>query len=209
MFHAGDSLLLSKFLAAALRVGGQVCSFGEYQKPHRIKCRSPGVRAFVLSLELLQAMLEPWLVRLPLASHEDEAVELHTLAKDWNILERFLENNKNAAVHHVGVRKPPQIDPVRIDLVIRDQDKAFWELCLQSPIFRQLNLAPHALVTADSNVSRTTPLGKSRNHQAKGFLCECHVRVIFMFVDQIQGGTNDLGHDDDYTATVEPRCHQK
>lgn len=209
MLHASDSLFLPKFIAAALRVGGQVCSFGEYQKPHRIKCRSPRVRAFMPGLEFLQAMLEPWLVRLPLASHEDEAVKLHTLTKDWDILERFLKDNKKAAVHHVGVRKPPQIDPVCINLVVRYQNQALWKLCLQSPIFRQLNLVSHALVAADSNVSRTTPLGKSRNHQAKGLLGKCHVRVIFVFVDQIQGGTNDLGHDDDYTAAVEPCCHQK
>ena len=163
----------------------------------------------MLGLKFLQAMLKPGLVGNPLASHEDEAVERHALAKNRHIFERLLENNEETAVHRVAVRQPPQIDPVCVDLMIRYQHQSFRKLQLQSSILHQLNLTSHTLISTDANVGWAPPFGKSSDNQSEVLLGECHVGVIIVLVDEIQWGSNNLGHNDDYAAAVEPPCHNK
>lgn len=76
-------------------------------------------------------MLKPWLVRRPLASHEDKTVEHHARAHQWDILKRLFQDDEEAAMHLVGVCNPPKVNPVSVDLVVRDQNETLGEPGLQ------------------------------------------------------------------------------
>lgn len=63
----------------------------------------------MLALELLEAMLKPWLVSDPVARHEDKAIEQHPRPNDRNIFQRLLQYNVNVAMHSICVAYPPEI----------------------------------------------------------------------------------------------------
>lgn len=62
-------------------------------------------------------MVESLLVGGPFAGEEDEAIEHHAGAKDGDVFYGFLEDNVDVAVHGAGVGQPPEVDPVRVDLL--------------------------------------------------------------------------------------------
>jgi hypothetical protein len=84
----------------------------------------------VARVELLQAVVQALLVFGPFAGHEDEAVELHGGADDGDPFEALLEDDVDVAVGGDGVCvcDPPQVQPVGVDLVVRQQDDAVWEV---------------------------------------------------------------------------------
>lgn len=53
--------------------------------------------------------LETTFICLPFPRQKDEVVELGTPAKDGDILQRFLQDDVDAAMHLVGVRDPPEV----------------------------------------------------------------------------------------------------
>ena len=63
-------------------------------------------------------MDETRLVLLPFPRKEDEAVELHAEAEEWDIFERFLEDDIDVPVHFGRVCHPPKVEPIRVELVI-------------------------------------------------------------------------------------------
>lgn len=135
-------------------------------------------------------MLKPWFVGRPLASHEDETVEHHASAHDRDILKRLFQNDEDAAMHLVGICNPPEIDPISVDLVVRDHDETLREPGLQQAIFRYMDLSTHASITTDPEKRRRAPLGDSTENQSKTLLCICHIRIVVIFVDQIQRGAD-------------------
>lgn len=56
------------------------------------------------------------LVLGPISGKKDEAVEHHAGAEDGNVLQSFLENDKNVTVHAPGVGDPPEVEPVGVYL---------------------------------------------------------------------------------------------
>lgn len=102
-------------LAAAIT--GQIRSFGEEHEPHGIIILSAfGIRLGLA--EFTQAMGEAGSVSSHLARHEDEPIEHHARADEWDPAQRFFEDNVDVAVHtrSVSIANPPQIQPVSIDL---------------------------------------------------------------------------------------------
>lgn len=99
MLHISNSLLLRPSLAFFPGHTAKVGALREYEKPHRV---------FGIA-KLLQVSSEPWLVKLPLSRQEDEVVELCAPTENWNILERLLEDDVDAAMHFVCIRYPPKI----------------------------------------------------------------------------------------------------
>ena len=102
MFHIFEALFCCPFCAFLARALGEICAFGEDEEPHWIG----GV------VELVEVLLEGCFVLLPLALEEDEVVELGAPAYDGDVLEGFLEDDVDVAVHVVGVGYPPQVQPV-------------------------------------------------------------------------------------------------
>jgi len=120
----GEPFLLAVSIACLLCIDGQVRALGVDQEPHGIELLGARQRARVLALQLFQAMLKPWLIGQPFTSHEDKAVEHHALANNGNVLEGFLEDDEDMAMHPIRIRNPPQVEPVRVYLVVSDQHQA-------------------------------------------------------------------------------------
>lgn len=99
MLHVADTLLLCPGLTFCASGFTQVCAFWEYQQPHRI---------FGIT-ELAQMPLETTFIRLPFSRQKDEVVELSTPAKDRDILQRFFQDDIDAAMHLVSICDPPEI----------------------------------------------------------------------------------------------------
>lgn len=61
-------------------------------------------------------LLEVGLILLPFSRKKDEVVKLAAPSDDRNIFQRFLENDIDVAMHIIGVRDPPQVQPVGVQL---------------------------------------------------------------------------------------------
>lgn len=161
------------------------------------------------SLELLQPMLQPGLVTLPLAGHEDEPIEQHALPENGNVLERFLQDNIDVAMHSRRICNPPQIRPVCVDQVVRHEHEAVREHGPQPPIRREGQLSLDGLVSADPHQRWSPPLGDCCDEDAKALLGHGHVSVVIILADEVERRPDQLrGHDND-AAPVEPCCQEK
>ena len=122
--------------AAFAGVAGEVGTFGEDDEPHGVESEGGAAEdAAVGGFELLEAVAEARLVFDPVAGHEDEAVEHHAGADDGDILEGFFEDDVDVTVHVVCVCYPPQVEPVRVQLVVRDHDQPLGKSGLQAAVF--------------------------------------------------------------------------
>lgn len=56
------------------------------------------------------------MILLPFSRKKNEVVKLGAPSDDWDILQRFFEDNIDVAMHVVGVCNPPQVKPVGVQL---------------------------------------------------------------------------------------------
>jgi hypothetical protein len=125
----------------------------------------------------------------PFAGHEDEAIELHRGADDGDPFEAFLEDDVDVAVGRDGVCvcNPPQVEPVGVNLVVRQQDDAVWEVDAEGAVCLLMKLAGNTLITTNADESRTPPLGHCRDEQAEVLLGQGHVGVKVILGEEIEG----------------------
>lgn len=83
-------------------------------------------------------MFEPRLVGGPFAGHEYKSIKHHSLANDGNPAQRVFQNDEESTMHNIRIGEPPEIDPVRVYLVVGDQDQTLWELALQRAALREM-----------------------------------------------------------------------
>ena len=181
----GDGLFDGVGVVLAEGVGGEVGSLREEEEPHGVEAAGAGHGAGVASLELREAVLEAGLVRDPFARHEDEAVEHHARAEDGDVFEVLAEDDVDVAVHAGGVRDPPLVQPVGVDLVVGDEDEAFGEGGLEAACGGDLEEVGHVVVPADADGRRAEPIGHRGQDNAEGLLCQRHVGVVVVFVDPV------------------------
>jgi hypothetical protein len=168
----------------ALLTGGRrkIRSFREDDKPHGLSH----------AVEPRKCLLESALVLLPISGQEDEVVELCTPADDWDIPEGLFQDDVDESVHVVSVCDPPEIQPVRVELVISHQDHAIREIALQTPVLLLDELANHARVSADSDDGRRPPLGQTGDQDGEAFFRVGHVPFVELRVNQLQRCTQKL-----------------
>ena len=108
------------------------------------------------------------------------------------------------AMHSSAVGNPPEIKPIRINLVVRDQHQAVGEHRLQVPILCLMKFTANAFISADSNSRWSTPLGDGNDEDPKGFLCQCHICIIVVLPDEIQRAPDQLDYKDTEDAGPKP-----
>lgn len=106
MTHILNTVLLRPSLAALPGGSAQVGSFRKDYEPHWI----------VGIAKLVEMLLESRLILLPIAGQENEVVKLAAPADQGDVSERFFENDVHMTSHLVGVRNPPQVQPVGVEL---------------------------------------------------------------------------------------------
>ena len=190
MLHVLDASLFCPLCRLLSRNAGQVGTFWEDQEPHRIL----GV------LQVVQCSLHAKSISLPFSAEENEVVELSSPAKDGQVLERFLEDDVDAAVHLVGVCDPPEVHPVGVQLVIRHEHEAVREVTFEGSVVHLVELTLHALVAAHADDGRSPPLGDGGDENGKGLLCPRHVAIVKLWVDELQWGSDELGGGDGQDA---------
>lgn len=116
VLHIGNSHLVGEFPTRIPAVVGQICALWEYEQPHRIPWIVARHRSAMSVVELLQAILDSGLVLCPVASHENEAKELHGRPNDRNPLQRLLQDDEDMAMHSSSVANPPHVEPVSVNL---------------------------------------------------------------------------------------------
>lgn len=109
-------------------------------------------------------MSHPRLVHRHLTRHENKAIKHHALPDDRYVLQGLLQYDVEESVHlrTVGVAHPPEVQPVRVDLMVGNHDHAFWEGELYSSIGRHLYLVGDRGVTAYPYGCRSPPLRHCR-----------------------------------------------
>lgn len=132
----------------------------------------------------------------PVPGHEDEAVEHHARANDGDVLEGFLENDEDVAMHAGGVGDPPEIEPVAVKLVVCYHHHSLREPGFQSAVFALQQLTADGGMAAYSDYGRGEPLGYGDDEDAERLLGEGHVGVVVVFVDDIQRAAEGLGRVD-------------
>lgn len=103
-----DTYFIGKLLAIHSAIIAQIGTFRKNEQPH-------GIFAMVCR-KLLQAMCNPGLILFPFSSHEYEAVELHSDTKEWYIFQRLFQDDIDISMHSSGIRHPPKVKPVRVEL---------------------------------------------------------------------------------------------
>lgn len=128
--------------------------------------------------------LETALVRFPFSREEDKVVKLSTPTKDRDLLQGFLQDDVDAAMHFVSVCNPPQVQPVSVKLLlsalgnlgktvsathlmIGHHHKSMREIATKGSVIHLVQLVLHAFVSGNANSCRSPPLGHGRNKNSK------------------------------------------
>ena len=82
-----DTVLVCPLLASLPSIIGQISAFGEDEQPHGIESIVAREWAAMAGAQLLQTVMEAFLIRGPLAGEEDEAVEHHACAEHWDVFD--------------------------------------------------------------------------------------------------------------------------
>lgn len=148
--------------------------------------------------QLVEAVSHPGLVDGHLAGHEDEAVKHHTGADDRNVLEGLLEDDVDVAMHlwRVRVAYPPEIQPVGVDLVVRDHNDALGKGEMYAAVPSALDLAGDRVIAAYAYGGGAPDLGHGGYQKAEGLLREGHVCVIDIAADYVERCADKLGNVD-------------
>lgn len=112
-------------------------------------------------------------------------------------------------MHLVGVSHPPEVQPVRVDLVVCDQDQTFREVSSDASVGCESDLAEYTAVTTDAHRGRGTPLGQRGDGEAKGLLGQGDPCIKVLFLDDIERQADDLGYHDAGAAAAEPGNYEK
>ena len=110
------------------------------------------------ALQFLQSVLQARLIGCPITRHEDEAIEHHGRTDDGDVLERLFEDDVDAAVLLARVRKPPQVQPLGVYLMVGNHNQAFWEVRHEPAIFGLGELACDGAVAGDADQCWSEPL---------------------------------------------------
>lgn len=62
-------------------------------------------------------MLKSGFILCPFSREEYKAKEQHAGTEKWDVFELVFEDDKEVACHVIGVGVPPEIEPIRVDLV--------------------------------------------------------------------------------------------
>lgn len=129
-----------------------------------------------------------FLVLGPLASHENEAVELHSGTDNRHPFEALLEDDVDVAMHgrRVRVGDPPEVKPVSVDLVVGQKNDSIREIDTKRAISFLMQLTSNALVAAYADEGWTPPLGHGRNKKAEVLLGKGHVGVEVILGDEVE-----------------------
>ncbi len=163
MLEIFQTLLFCPFSASLSGVPGQISPFWKYHQPHWVQRLGAGQEALVHFFELLQPMLQPWFVLYPIACHEYEPIKHHPWAYYRNVLQGFLQDDVYVSMHFIGICYPPKIEPVRVQLMVRNQDQPLRESGLQAPIFGTQQLPSNTPISADPDYRGTEPLSESND----------------------------------------------
>ena len=163
-----NSKAIRPLLTLLPRTAGKIRPLGKQHKPHRI----------LRLVELLHMFRQTRLVLFPIPLQEDELSELHSPPNDRNILQRFLENNIDAAMHASSIAYPPQIQPVCIDLVIRHENHSIWKVTDEATIAGLDELTTHRGIAAHSDLGGSPPLGHGHHEEAPRLFGECDPGIV-------------------------------
>ncbi len=70
-------------------------------------------------------------------------------------------------------------------LVIGHQKQSIGEIALQSPVFREPELPLDRGIAAHAYDCRIEPVRNAVDHKAKALLCQGHIHVVIVLVDEI------------------------
>lgn len=133
----------------------------------------------------------------PIPSQEDEAIEHHPGPDHGDVLERFFEDDEDMTVHERRIGNPPKVQPVAVQLMIRNHDQSLRKSRLESAILRLHQLPADGGVAADPDDGWGEPLCHGHDEETKPLLGHGHVGVVVVFADDIERRAEDLGSVDD------------
>lgn len=142
MSSVGDAVLFGPSGALCTSTWCKVGSFREEEEPH-------GIRKLV---QLLKSSCHSGAILLPVPLQENELIELHAPSQYWDLLERFLQDDVQPSMHAVAVSYPPQIQPVGVDLVVRDENKSLWKIKNEVAIDRLEELATDRCIAGHNDL---------------------------------------------------------
>ena len=89
------------------------------------------------------------------------------------------------SVHSTSICNPPEVEPVGIELVIRNHDHSFRKVSQQSAVATKLKLACDAVVATDPYRSGTEPSSQGRNEYTILLLCQGHPGIVVVPIYEI------------------------
>ena len=95
-------------------------------------------------------------------------------------------------LRRVGVAGPPQVQPVGINLVVRNQDQPLREEKLDAPVFGLANLVRDRDVSRHADNGRPPPFRYRHGEEGEGLFCVGHVGVVHVAVIPVEGRADEL-----------------
>lgn len=94
---------------------------------------------------------------------------------------------------HIRITDPPEVDPVRIQLVVGNEDYALWEFRKEATVRVLCEFAGDGRVTGYADYGGRPPLCHAGYCYTEGFLCSCDVGEVPFFVEKVEGQAEELG----------------
>lgn len=93
---------------------------------------------------------------------------------------------------HICITNPPEVDPVRIQLVVCNEDYALWELCEEATVGVLCELGGDGGVPGYTNHSGRPPFCHAGYCYAEGLLCARDIGVVPFLVEEVEGEAEEL-----------------
>lgn len=185
VFEVLDACFLGKFGRDRSGLARNKRAFGEDEKQQffRRVCRSCGGRLggrrfVVLRCNLAKLFSKLRLVTRPIASQENESVELHTPSDKGNPLEALFQDDQDAVCQISVVGKTPKIQPIGIHLMVRHPNGSTWQVNRHNPagllvaMYKWLWIQVSAFAIADRNdqLRRSEELRDEQQRSTEGQL---------------------------------------
>ncbi|GAC94255.1 hypothetical protein PHSY_001826 [Pseudozyma hubeiensis SY62] len=218
-----DPHLLCEFCRNRSRLIRHQCAFGKDEEEKFLggsvgRRRLGGSFDVVLGRDFLQLFCQLSLIAGPITSQKDEPVELHTPPNEGDPLERFLEDDQNAIPQIRIVRQTPQIQPIRIHLVVRHPNRPTRHIhphnppaLLVPPNERlRIEISTFTISDGDDELGRSEELRDDEQDACEGELGVGDVRVV----DGFGGGVKAEGPGEELKemcgddAAVEDECEE-
>lgn len=167
------------FFSSAIR---KIGPFGKEHQPHWVR----GL------IQFLQMFCQSWLIHLPVSFEEYKLRELHSPTQDRNFLQRLLQDNIHVAVQSCSISHPPEVQPICVDLMVRNQDEPFRKSAEQIAIRGLMQLSANALMAAHSDDRRCPALGHGHHKQSPRLFRESYPSVIPIFINEGEWSAESL-----------------